>query len=417
MTKRQDQKRMKRWIARALIILMIAATIVPWQTDTVRAAAKVKAPVLKPVICSGSSVTASWYTVDGCSGYQVQFADNRVFLNRKHKTLNGSSHSTKTVNMGSDSGSCYVRVRAFTDGDNGRTYSAWTLSGNAKTNKTVNKALVRKNRLKKLELRRAAKQKVPGYDTLQGSCYANGYVYFLLENRNVSYSKGRCKIVKMKLSTRKVVKVSGPLKLSHGNDITFDTKRNRIVVAHSTPVPKKISIVNAKTLKLKKNKTVEIPYDLYKLPHPKKDPKKYYKSYNGFGAIAYNSRHDCFVALLRGSNFHHLLIMNSSFKPIRFEYVDERPNQTVQGIDSYGDYVIVAQSYSSGKPNNQLLIYSWDEGDLLSKLNLGRKFELESVFHTGSSFYAGFYTSFYKYKIGKGKTLQRDNYLYKLVNM
>ncbi|MBQ9016590.1 MAG: hypothetical protein IJ109_10825, partial [Firmicutes bacterium] len=82
--------------------------------------------------------------------------------------------------------------------------------------------------------------------------------------------------------------------------------------------------------------------------------------------------------------------------------------------------VIVAQSYSSGKPYNQLLIYSWDEGDFLSKLNLGRKYELESVFHTGSAVYAGFYTSFYKKKLKKGKkrwVLQRDNYLYKLSNL
>ena len=89
----------------------------------------------------------------------------------------------------------------------------------------------------------------------------------------------------------------------------------------------------------------------------------------------------------------------------------------VQGIDSYDDYVIVGQSYSRGKPNNQLLIYSWEEGDLLSRLNVGKSKELVTVFHTGSAFYTVFYTSFYKRKIGKGNVLQRDNYLFRLSNL
>ena len=417
MMKHQGQSRNKKMIAHVLVILMVVTTLLPWQTSQAAAAEKPDAPVLKTVIDNGTSVKASWYTVQDCSGYQVQYSDNRLFLGRISRTLVGSSKSTKTVKVGAGSGRHYVRVRAYTEDGSGKAYSDWTLSGNARTTKSVSKTMIKKNRLKKLEIRRAAKQKVPGFDTLQGSCYANGYAYFLLENRNISYSKGRCKIVKMKLSTKKVVRVSAPLRLSHGNDITFDTKRNRIVVAHSTPVPKQISIVSPKTLKIKKTLTVEIPYDLYKLPHPKKTPKKYYKAYNGFGAIAYNRKHDRFVVLLRGSDFHHLLILNRKFEPVRFEYVDDRPNQTVQGMDSYDDYVIVAQSYSSGRPNNQLLIYSWNEGDLLSKLNLGQSRELESVFHTGSSLYAGFYTSFYKYKIGRGNVLQRDNYLFRLSNL
>ncbi|MBQ9014950.1 MAG: hypothetical protein IJ109_02420 [Firmicutes bacterium] len=410
---------MKRTIAHILIILLVVTTLLPWQTGRASAAQKPAAPVLKTVIDSGSSVQASWDPVTGCSGYQVQCAGNRLFLKKQSVTVAGGNKSAATIKV-SAGGGWYVRIRAYTKDSGGTAYSEWSLSGNAKTNKTVSKTRIKKNRLKSLELRRIAKQKVPGFDTLQGSCYAGGYVYYLLENRNISYAKGRCKIVKMKLSNKKVVKVSAALKLSHGNDITFDTKRNRIVVAHSTPVPKQISVVNPKSLKVTGTATVEIPYDLYKLPHPKKNPEKYINAYNGFGAIAYNKKHDQFVALLRGSNFHHMLILNSAFQPVRFEYVEDRPDQTVQGIDSYDDYVIVAQSYSSGKPYNQLLIYSWDEGDFLSKLNLGRKYELESVFHTGSAVYAGFYTSFYKKKLKKGKkrwVLQRDNYLYKLSNL
>ena len=417
MMKQQGQSRNKKMIAHVLIVLMIVTTLLPWQSVPASAAARPDAPVLKTVIDNGTSVTASWYTVQGCSGYQVQYADNRLFLGKISRTLAGAGKSSQTVKVGVDSGRYYVRVRAYTKKSGGTAYSDWTLSGNARTTKSVAKKLIRKNRLKKLELRRAAKQKVPGFDTVQGACYAKGYVYYLLENRNVSYSRGRCKIVKMKLSKKKVVRVSAPLKLSHGNDITFDTKRNRIVVAHSTPNPKQISVVDPKTLKVTQTLTVELPYDTYKLPHPKGNKKKYIKAYNGFGAIAYNKKHDQFTCLLRGANFHHLLMLNSNFEPVRFEYVEERPDQMVQGIDSYDDYVIVGQSYSRGKPNNQLLIYSWEEGDLLSRLNVGKSKELETVFHTGSAFYTVFYTSFYKRKIGKGNVLQRDNYLFRLSNL
>ena len=250
MMKQQGQSRNKKMIAHVLIVLMIVTTLLPWQSVPAAAAAKPDAPVLKTVIDNGTSVTASWYTVQGCSGYQVQYADNRLFLGKISRTLAGAGKSTETVKVGVDSGRYYVRVRAYTKKGGGTAYSDWTLSGNARTTKSVAKKLIRKNRLKKLELRRAAKQKVPGFDTVQGACYAKGYVYYLLENRNVSYSRGRCKIVKMKLSKKKVVRVSAPLKLSHGNDITFDTKRNRIVVAHSTPNPKQISVVDPKTLKV-----------------------------------------------------------------------------------------------------------------------------------------------------------------------
>ena len=414
--KHQSQKKAMKRIAHILIVLMVVTTMLPWQTDSAAAASKPDAPVMKTVIDNGSSLKVSWYTVAGCSGYQIQYADNRLFLGHKSVTVEGGSKSSKTVKVTAGTGSHYVRVRAYTKDSGGTAYSTWALSGNARTNKTISKTRIKKNRLKKLEIRRAAKQKVPGFDTVQGSCYGKGYAYFLMENRNISYSKARCKIVKIKLSNKKVVKVSSALKLSHGNDITFDTKRNRIIVSHSTPVPKNISIVNPKSLKIKKTVTVELPYDTYKLPHPKGNKNKYIKAYNGFGAIAYNKKHDQFVVLLRGTNFHHLLFLNSKFKPVRFEYVEDRPNQTVQGIDSYDDYVIVSQSYSKGKPNNNLLIYSWEEGDLLSKLNLGSKYELESIFHTGSAFYASYYTSFYKRRAGKSK-LQRDNDLFRLSHL
>lgn len=406
----EGRRKYRNLLAHLLIAVMICSCVLPLQTETAQAAT-VKAPVLKTVTHSGSSLDITWKKVKDAAGYKIQYAENRLFIHAK--TVNISDGLRTSASLGASyGGTYYVRIRACKLVDEKLKWSSWTLSENATTNKTVKKSLVRKT-LRKFELRRAAEQAVPGYDTLQGSCYGKGYVYYILENRNVNSYGARCKIVKVKLSNRKVAKVSGALKLSHGNDITYDTKRDRLVVAHSTPVPKKISIVNPKTLRVTGTRTIEISKKLYKLPRPSSDPNKYYRKYNGFGNIAYNAKHDQYVCCLRGETFHHLLFLDGNFEPVRFQYVGTMAKQMLQGTDSFGDYVLVAQSYGYGYTGNNVLVYDWD-GNFISKLNLGNKKELESIFRVGTTYYAGFYTSFYKYKIGKGNVLQRDNYLYEV---
>lgn len=408
MTRRPARSRrgLLRRFAVMLIAVVMAGTGLPLLGEGAAAAAQtLSAPALKTIEYNGSNVTVTWKKVSGCTGYQLQYATNRLFQKKQTKKVVGEKKKSLTIT--DVSGTCFVRIRAYQTVGDKTIYSPWTISSNAKVNKTLGLSVVRKL-LKKFELRGAAGQKVPGYDTLQGSCYAKGYVYYLLENRAISTSKARCRIVKVKLSNLKVVKVSAPLAVCHGNDITYDTKRNRIVVAHSTPTPKNVSIVNPVTLKKVSTKTVTVPDYLEGMSAGR------HKYYNGFGAIAYNAKHDRYAVLLRGANFHHIMLLNGKFKPVKFLAIDEdeRARQVVQGIDSYDDFVLVSQSYKGNQPNN-ILVYDW-EGRLLSKLNLGRTYELESIFHTGDSLYAGFYTSFYKKTLTKGYVLKRNNYLYKL---
>lgn len=410
----KERRRQRRGIAHLLIVLMICTSVLPLQTVSVSADDSLRTPSFKEYDRNGTELFVRWGKVSGSTGYQVQYADNRVFIHAKKKSVSGETTRTKTLTGLDKDKVYYVRVRAVKKEDGHTTLSGWRLSPNAETDKTVGKTRLKAGLLKKFELRRAAKQKVPGFDTVQGSCYAKGYAYFILENRNIAYSDPRCKIVKVRLSNRKVVKVSGALKLRHGNDMTFDTKRNRIVVSHSTPSPKMISVVDPVTLKVIAKKKVKLARDTYKLPRPKSDPDKYYDAYNGFGNIAYNSKYDQFVCVLRGKTFHHLLFLDSNFNPVRFQYVGTMAKQMLQGIDTCGDYILVGQSYGYGYTGNNILIYDWD-GNYNCKLNLGTKYELESIFHKSGTFYASFYTSFYKKKLlGNGSVLHRDNYLYEL---
>lgn len=402
----------RRWLARLLIVALAIGTVLPLQTQSASAASDTTGKVtLTEVSKSGKVLSIKWEAVSGVSGYQVQYADNRLFLDKISKDKDAETTAMTVKDLSADA-AYYVRIRSYVTSGKNTTYSVWTMSDNVYKGKEITRTPVYKELLSKLELRRAAKQKVPGYDTVQGSCYGNGYAYFVLENRNVKSSGKRCKIIKVNLKTKKVVKVSKGLKLNHGNDMTFDTKRNRLVVAHSTPLPKKVSIVNPNTLKVTGTATVQLPDSIEGIS--KKTLKSYKKSYNGFGAIAYNSKHDQFVVCLRGTSFHHLMVLDKNFNPVRFIWLpkEDMIKQMLQTVDSVGDFIMVGQSYGYGYTGNNIVIYDWYQGDYLSKLTLGTTYEMEGVFHADGKLYCSYYTSYYK----KGK-LQRDNFIYLLTDL
>ena len=129
--------------------------------------------------------------------------------------------------------------------------------GNLLTSANASRTTLKRNG-SKLELRAAAGQYVGGYDTLQGSCTDGTYAYYVLYNRNVE----KCKIVKIRLSDNKVIKVSGVLKIHHGNGLTYNPDQNCLVAVHNTVFPLKLSVINPNTLKVKKSLTVKIPSKL-----------------------------------------------------------------------------------------------------------------------------------------------------------
>jgi hypothetical protein len=156
---------------------------------------------------------------------------------------------------------------------------------------------------KTFDLRKAARQMLYRYDTLQGACANNGYGYFTLYNRSVE----KCKIVKVDLATLEVIKVSKPLPVYHGNNLTFNTKKNLIVATCCKVKDKRAVFIDPKTLKVRYNKDI-------KLKASKKIPKSVVNSYKGFTAIAYNEKNDCYVGRLRGSG--NVIIFNGSMNDV-----------------------------------------------------------------------------------------------------
>lgn len=385
---------------------------------------------LRPVTLTSTlrqqnSLYIAWEPSDHAEGYEIECCENRFFTDPYVQEVYSVSPCEVTFAELSGTEQYYARVRAYYTADNGDViYSPWTYSDNAIT--TVNASIKRLSyNGTKLELRGGANQKVGYYDTLQGGCYADGYGYFVLYNRNIE----KCKIAKFDLSTGKKVKVSAILPISHGNDLTYNPDRNIIVAVHSTENGKKVSIIDPDTLKIKSTKIIRLDE---KLPGMSESRRS---SFKGIGAIAYNEYHQQYVARIKTLN--DLLFLDSNLNPVRYARLTKEDKQIFQGMDTAGDYVLVGQSFKTGSDWNLISIYDWS-GTYVSKVNIKKGYELECLFHDEDTFYAGFYRSYYQtyYKTAfktvkvknkngkyvkklvkyqqKKKRLMRDNYIYSM---
>ena len=253
-----------------------------------------------------------------------------------------------------------------------------------------------------MNLRLEAGEGLYGYDTLQGSCYGKGYYYYILFNRYNNKSK----IVRMRVSDKTVIKVSRPLSLYHANDMTFNTRSRRLVVVHGRDDSERLTVVNPSSLKIEERHTVKLPKDLDQLAQTKKQKDRLKNYYNGFNNIAYNSKHRMYVVQLY--TIRDFLFLNDDFKPVRYVRLYERDSQIYQGMDSFGDNIIVCNSFSSGKPYNVLSVYDWD-GNYLQKITLNRGMELESLTHIGNKLYAGFYRAYTARYVWKSRKSRQIN--------
>lgn len=345
-----------------------------------------------------SSAKITWKKARGATGYVVQYAKNRFFVGAKSIEVEGTSSlsaSAKGLGKGTE---CYTRVRAVRKTTNGSVQDGcWAYSSNAAANDTVKLAAVKvskkvksgkKTKTKKVafELRGAAKQKVTGYDTLQGSCYGDGYMYYALYNRDLN----KAKVVKLSLDKMKVVKVSKALGIFHANDMTYNSKIGRIVVVHGEGDGRGLSIVNPSTLKVEKRvaipKNVSNVFDAAGAGIDK---------VSGISAIAYNAKRDCYIATISGS--HELLILDAAFKPISLLALSSKSLGVYQNIEVGNDVVAVSTSAGALQGGNYLWLYSWT-GKQLGRVLVPKDMEIESIFFKGSKLYASFYLSGQKMK-------------------
>ena len=259
------------------------------------------------------------------------------------------------------------------------------------------------------DFRTEAGEKLYGYDTLQGACANKGYAYLTLYNRYVE----KCKIVKVKLSSRDVVKVSDPLAIYHANCLTYNTRKNLIVATCCRVKTKRAVFINPDSLKVVSYKDISLPKKVKNLP------KSVRRKYSGFTAIAYNEKKNCYVGRLKGN--HNVLIMDANLKPIR--YVKLKGKQTSllnQGMDSVGNYIYDVRSFKGKKKYNLVTVHTMSGkfiGQVKFPYGKAPGNELECIFHDGRQFYAGYYHTTSQLKDFASNHVLRTNKLYKVRNM
>lgn len=257
------------------------------------------------------------------------------------------------------------------------------------------------------DLMKQAGQKLYKYDTLQGASAGKGYAYFTLYNRD----NNRVKIVKVRLCSMEVVKVSKALHVHHANEITYNGKKNIIVVANSTPKPKRLTVIDANTLKIKYHKTLRVTRKVSGMS------KSQRRKFRGVGAIAYNEKHNIYVCRMRKTN--DLLFLNSNLKPYKRIRQKDRVNLLYQGMDSFKDCIMIVQSFKGKKKYNAVTVYNM-KGKKIARFKLSPGTparELQTIFHDGNQFYAGVYCSYGAKEDSPKLHIKRENFIYRINNL
>ena len=341
-------------------------------------------------------ITLNWKNIEGETGYQISRSTGKYKTNIVC-TLNSSSASERTSAVQLEK-RYYYKVRAYTVANGEKIYGPWSDTISYKAELQYYPEVSRMDKGGKFwNIRAEAGQKLYEYDIFQGSCTDGEYGYYILYNKNIE----KCKIAKVNLDDNQVVLVSGELNIHHGNDLTYNSKTNKIMAIHLTKKPKRIAVINPDTLELEENIDIEVPVWLPGATLLKMQKVK------GFNAIAYDSTSDRYVLRIRTQGDY--LITDGELNPI--EYVTPKTKKHKKaiyaGLEIINGYIASAQASGSSGGYNLIQLHDW-EGNYAGTINIKKKYELESMFNVDGKVYAAFYHSYYY----NGK-LKRNNYIYK----
>ena len=206
----------------------------------------------------------------------------------------------------------------------------------------------------------------------QGVACDGEFVYFVIRHAN---DEG-CVIYKYRLDDGTLVAESEILQLGHGNDATFDTSMNMLVVSPGQSLGKTLYLIDPDTLTL--HRTISIS--------------------KGAGAITYNAKHDGY-AISQGGTTLHFLNSDYSFKSSASR--NTVSDYSAQGMGSDDDFIYFPMSAENG---NILEVYDWS-GNYVTRIQIADKFESESMFELDGKYYI----SYYKFASNPGAHLYELN--------
>jgi glutamine cyclotransferase len=197
----------------------------------------------------------------------------------------------------------------------------------------------------------------------QGAASDGKYAYFSVRRAGADSVGGV--IYKYDLKTHEKVAVSEEINFGHGNDLTFDTKNNRLIVAHGLAESHFLTIVDPETLTVIER--VEI------------GPSG--------SSISYNPYTNTY-AMGEGYKVDY---MDENFNLIKtFSRRDyDQSGYVNQGMGSDEHYLYFPVSHST-KTKNLIIVFDWN-GNQIKEVSLPEQHESQSIFTVGDDYYITFY--------------------------
>ena len=383
--------------------------------DVQKTAIVLESPIIeKWTRVSSTSMKLTWKKTEAeADGYEVQYSRTADFaVNVDTVKITDVDTVSMTIKDLDKNKKYYVRIRSYIETAGQTYYSQWVSYAGLKADKTAGISVARRSG-GVFELNSSAGQKTGQYDVVQGSCTDGTYAYYVLYNK----SNEKCRILKTRLSDNGTVKLSGVLNLNHGNDVTYNSDLKKLVVAHYSGAPYRLSLVDPSSLTVTSYQDVKVPKELEGASSSTLEAIK------GFSGVAYNSeRHQYVVRINKSQNY---LLLDENMTPVKYVAVSKKGSDLNQGIDANNDYIYGVQSRAGSY--NTVIAYDWD-GEYQYTTRIPTGYEMESLYHNGEQFYAAMYSSYYqtyytthyktkkvRWKKVKGKWKYKTKYVYKTV--
>ena len=217
-----------------------------------------------------------------------------------------------------------------------------------------------------------------GYVVAQGAATDGTYAYFLMvctENQ-----KGR--VVKTTLDG-KLVKAGPVIETHHGNDMTYNSRINKLVIVGCDEWRHELSFVDPEELTISYKKNVSYPFAIEGVPQEAYD--------NGIAGIAYIPKYNVYLARSRGyiekvgtgtdQTIHNIWVFDAdsltAIAHIDTEVFDKYPD-VWQSMDADEKYVYYLLSPIKDRPSNIILCLDWNSENLEPVLK-GEKTHIRQV--------------------------------------
>lgn len=214
------------------------------------------------------------------------------------------------------------------------------------------------------DLRGYAGQSAGGYAVAQGGATDGQYAYILLVSSGNQYGR----LAKVSVSNPSgLAAVSDTLPTTHGNGITYDSRRNRIVVIGRDDAGtgrykrQEITVIDAANFSTLIQRNLD--YSNYSGDTSYFTPKQQDK---GLGAIAYSPKYDVYIAKQRDHN-NLIVIDPDTLKAIGL--IMTRVNQhggSGQAMDGDDQFVYMLKSSYGSSNTNVLFALDWNGNEMLN---------------------------------------------------